>query len=77
MGFNADQRDYGVGAQILRQLGISKMNLITNNPKKLIGLEGYGLSVVDRVPLETKAHEKNVQYLKTKKKKMGHMLKKI
>ena len=77
LGFKPDLRDYGIGAQILVNLGIHKMRLITNNPKKLIGLEGYGLSVVDRVPLETNAHEKNVKYLKTKKKKMGHILKKI
>ena len=77
LGFKPDLRDYGIGAQILVNLGVRKMRLVTNNPKKLIGLEGYGLSVVDRVPIETKAHEKNVQYLKTKKKKMGHILKNI
>jgi 3,4-dihydroxy 2-butanone 4-phosphate synthase/GTP cyclohydrolase II len=77
LGFKPDLRDYGIGAQMLVNLGVHKMRLITNNPKKLIGLEGYGLSVVDRVPLETKAHEKNLKYLKTKKKKMGHILKKI
>jgi len=74
LGFKADLRDYGIGAQILVNLGVHKMRLITNNPKKLIGLEGYGLSVVDRVPLETTVHEKNIKYLKTKKNKMGHML---
>lgn len=74
LGFKADLRDYGIGAQILVNLGVHKMRLITNNPKKLIGLEGYGLSVVDRVPLETTANEKNINYLKTKKTKMGHML---
>ena len=77
LGFKPDLRDYGIGAQILVNLGIHKMRLITNNPKKLIGLEGYGLSVVGRVPIETKAHEKNLQYLKTKKKKMGHLFKNI
>ncbi|MEN8262321.1 MAG: bifunctional 3,4-dihydroxy-2-butanone-4-phosphate synthase/GTP cyclohydrolase II [Nitrospirota bacterium] len=77
LGFKPDLRDYGIGAQMLVNLGVHKMRLITNNPKKLIGLEGYGLSVVDRVPLETKAHDKNVQYLKTKKKKMGHILKNL
>jgi 3,4-dihydroxy 2-butanone 4-phosphate synthase/GTP cyclohydrolase II len=74
LGFKPDLRDYGIGAQILVNLGIHKMRLITNNPKKLIGLEGYGLSVVDRVPLETAAHDRNIKYLKTKKKKMGHIL---
>ena len=77
LGFKADLRDYGIGAQMLVNLGVRKMRLITNNPKKLIGLEGYGLSIVDRVPIETGAHDKNIQYLKTKKKKMGHMLKNI
>ncbi|MDH4028604.1 MAG: bifunctional 3,4-dihydroxy-2-butanone-4-phosphate synthase/GTP cyclohydrolase II [Nitrospirota bacterium] len=77
LGFKPDLRDYGIGAQILVSLGIKKMRLITNNPKKLIGLEGYGLSVVGRVPIETPAHEKNIKYLKTKKKKMGHILKNI
>ncbi len=77
LGFKPDLRDYGIGAQMLVNLGVHKMRLITNNPKKLIGLEGYGLSVVDRVPLETKAHEKNLKYLTTKKKKMGHILEKI
>jgi len=77
LGFKADLRDYGIGAQILVNLGVRKMRLITNNPKKLVGLEGYGLSVVARVPIETTAHEKNIKYLKTKKKKMGHMLENI
>jgi 3,4-dihydroxy 2-butanone 4-phosphate synthase/GTP cyclohydrolase II len=77
LGFKPDLRDYGIGAQILVNLGVRKMRLVTNNPKKLIGLEGYGLSIVDRVSIETKAHEKNVQYLKTKKKKMGHILKNL
>ena len=77
LGFKADLRDYGIGAQILVNLGVQKMRLITNNPKKLVGLDGYGLSIVERVPIETSAHEKNIKYLKTKKKKMGHMLKNI
>jgi len=77
LGFKPDMRDYGIGAQILVNLGVRKMRLITNNPKKLIGLEGYGLSVVDRVALEVTAHDKNIKYLKTKKKKMGHMLENI
>jgi 3,4-dihydroxy 2-butanone 4-phosphate synthase/GTP cyclohydrolase II len=77
LGFKADLRDYGIGAQMLVNVGVRKMRLITNNPKKLVGLEGYGLSVVGRVPIETTAHEKNIKYLKTKKKKMGHLLKNI
>jgi 3,4-dihydroxy 2-butanone 4-phosphate synthase/GTP cyclohydrolase II len=74
LGFGADLRDYGVGAQIIRDLGIRKMRLITNNPKKIVGLEGYGLIVSERVPLETKPTGRNVRYLKTKQKKLGHML---
>ena len=77
LGFKPDLRDYGIGAQILVDLGVRKMRLITNNPKKLVGLAGYGLSVVGRVPLETNANEKNIKYLKTKKKKMGHILKNV
>ncbi|HBH61535.1 MAG TPA: bifunctional 3,4-dihydroxy-2-butanone-4-phosphate synthase/GTP cyclohydrolase II [Nitrospiraceae bacterium] len=77
LGFKADLRDYGIGAQILVDLGVRKMRLITNNPKKLIGLEGYGLSVVERVPIEIKPHEKNIKYLTIKKKKLGHMLEKV
>ncbi len=74
LGFKPDLRDYGIGAQILVDLGVRKMCLMTNNPKKIIGLEGYGLKVVERVPVETSPHEKNLVYLKTKKKKLGHML---
>jgi len=77
LGFKPDLRDYGIGAQILVDLGVREMRLITNNPKKIVGLEGYGLSVVERVPLEMKPHEKNVIYLKTKKKKLGHMLENV
>jgi len=77
LGFKPDLRDYGVGAQILVDLGVRKMKLMTNNPKKIIGLEGYGLKVVERVPIEAKPHEKNILYLKTKKKKMGHMLENV
>lgn len=74
LGFRPDLRDYGIGAQVLVDLGVRKMKLMTNNPKKIVGLEGYGLKVVERVPIEVKPHEKNIIYLKTKKKKLGHML---
>ncbi len=74
LGFKPDLRDYGIGAQILVDLGVRKMRLMTNNPKKIVGLEGYGLKVVERVPIEVNPHEKNILYLKTKKKKLGHML---
>ena len=74
LGFKADMRDYGIGAQILLSLGIHKMRLLTNNPKKLIGLQGYGIDVVERVPIEAAATKSNKSYLKTKRDKMGHLL---
>lgn len=74
LGFKADLRDYGIGAQILVDLGLRKIRLMTNNPRKIVGIEGYGLEVVERVALEIAPHEKNVHYLRTKKNKMGHML---
>jgi 3,4-dihydroxy 2-butanone 4-phosphate synthase/GTP cyclohydrolase II len=74
LGFKADLRDYGIGAQILVDLGVRKIRLMTNNPRKIIGLEGYGIRVVDRISIETKPHMENIRYLKTKKKKMGHLL---
>ncbi|HRK58736.1 MAG TPA: bifunctional 3,4-dihydroxy-2-butanone-4-phosphate synthase/GTP cyclohydrolase II [Candidatus Kapabacteria bacterium] len=75
LGFKPDARDYGIGAQILNQLGVRKMMLMTNNPTKRVGLESYGLEVVDRVPIEIEPVPENEEYLKTKKYKMGHILK--
>jgi 3,4-dihydroxy 2-butanone 4-phosphate synthase / GTP cyclohydrolase II len=77
LGFKADLRDYGVGAQILVNLGLHQIKLITNNPRKIVGIEGYGLKVVERVPIEIQPRSANVKYLRTKKKKMGHILKKV
>jgi 3,4-dihydroxy 2-butanone 4-phosphate synthase/GTP cyclohydrolase II len=74
LGFEPDLRDYGVGAQIIRDLGIRKMRLMTNNPKKIVGLEGYGLIVSERVSIEIEPNRRNVRYLKTKQKKLGHIL---
>ena len=74
LGFKADLRDYGVGAQILRDLGIQKIILLTNNPKKVVGLKGYGLEIVDRVPIEIEPNESNIKYLTTKRDKLGHMI---
>ncbi len=74
LGFPADMRDFGIGAQILRDLGVKKMRLMTNNPKKLIGLEGYGLEIVERVPIVTGVCEYNVGYLQTKREKLGHLI---
>jgi 3,4-dihydroxy 2-butanone 4-phosphate synthase/GTP cyclohydrolase II len=74
LGFESDLRDYGVGAQIIRDLGIRKMRLMTNNPKKIVGLEGYGLIVSERVSIEIEPNRRNVRYLKTKQKKLGHIL---
>jgi 3,4-dihydroxy 2-butanone 4-phosphate synthase/GTP cyclohydrolase II len=77
LGFAADLRNYGVGAQILAALGIKKMRLITNNPKKIIGLEGYGLKVVDRVPIECEPTDQNLRYLRTKCSKLGHLIRTV
>jgi 3,4-dihydroxy 2-butanone 4-phosphate synthase/GTP cyclohydrolase II len=74
LGFKADLRDYGIGAQILADLGVHKMKLMTNNPKKIVGLDGYGITITERVPIEVKPNENNIKYLTTKKKKMGHLL---
>jgi len=77
LGYKEDQRDYGIGAQILRALGLKKLRVITNNPSKYIALSGYGLEIVERVPIEVEPTCENVQYMKTKKEKMGHLLEKI
>jgi 3,4-dihydroxy 2-butanone 4-phosphate synthase/GTP cyclohydrolase II len=74
LGFEADLRDYGIGAQILADLGLHEIKLLTNNPKKVVGLEGYGLKVVETIPIEVPPNPHNVKYLETKRKKMGHML---
>lgn len=74
LGFNADLRDYGVGAQILAELGIKKIRLLTNNPKKMVGLQGYGLEVVERVSIQSEPTNTNLNYLKAKKEKLGHLL---
>jgi 3,4-dihydroxy 2-butanone 4-phosphate synthase/GTP cyclohydrolase II len=74
LGFPADLRDYGIGAQILRDLGVGQMRLLTNNPKKIVGLEGYGLQVVERLPVEFPSGIHNYRYLATKKQRLGHLL---
>jgi len=77
LGFKADQRDYGIGAQILVELGVRRMRLMTNNPRKFVGLEGYGLEIAERVPLEVAPSEESRRYLKTKKDKLGHLLRRV
>jgi len=74
LGFEPDRRDYGIGNQILRDLGLSTLRIMTNNPRKIYGLEGFGLKIVERVPLEIPPHDLNREYLRTKKDKLGHML---
>jgi 3,4-dihydroxy 2-butanone 4-phosphate synthase/GTP cyclohydrolase II len=74
LGFAPDLRDYGIGAQILSDLGITKIRLMTNNPRKIVGLEGYGLEVVERVPIEIRPNKENSRYLTTKKEKLGHLI---
>jgi 3,4-dihydroxy 2-butanone 4-phosphate synthase/GTP cyclohydrolase II len=75
LGFDMDHRDYGIGCQILRDLGIRRMRLMTNNPKKRVGLAGYGLEIAERVPIEIAPNDANRDYLETKREKMGHLLK--
>ena len=77
LGFKADLRDYGLGAQILFDLGVRKMRILTNNPKKIISLKGYGLEVIEQIPIEMPPNEENLEYLKTKRKKLGHLLTKV
>jgi 3,4-dihydroxy 2-butanone 4-phosphate synthase/GTP cyclohydrolase II len=74
LGFKPDPRDYGIGAQILVDLGVHSMRLLTNNPTKRAGLEGYGLTIVERVPLQTVPTEHNIAYLRTKRDRLGHLL---
>jgi 3,4-dihydroxy 2-butanone 4-phosphate synthase/GTP cyclohydrolase II len=74
LGFKADMRDYGIGAQILADLGLHKIRLITNNPHKIIALQGYGIEIVERIPLEANHYRENIDYLKFKVKKTGHVL---
>ena len=75
LGFKGDERDYGIGAQIIRDLGVKKMRLMSNNPKKRTGLIGYGIEIIENVELEIKSNRHNELYLKTKRDKMGHSLK--
>jgi 3,4-dihydroxy 2-butanone 4-phosphate synthase/GTP cyclohydrolase II len=77
LGFKADQRDYGIGAQILAELGVGRMRLLTNNPRKFVGLEGYGLEIVERLPIEVPASDASRRYLRTKKEKLGHLLRSV
>ena len=74
LGYKADMRDYGVGIQILKDLGLQKVRLLTNNPKKVVGLEGYGLNIVEQIPIKAEANPHNAKYLQTKRAKMGHLL---
>jgi 3,4-dihydroxy 2-butanone 4-phosphate synthase/GTP cyclohydrolase II len=74
LGHKADLRDYGIGAQILADLGLKNIRILTNNPRKIVGLEGYGLMVIERVPLEITPNPANYNYLRTKKEKLGHNL---
>ena len=77
LGFKPDLREYGIGAQILKSLGLGKIRIMTNNPRKIVGLEGYGLQLVERVPIEIKPKKDNIKYLNTKRQKMGHIIEKV
>jgi 3,4-dihydroxy 2-butanone 4-phosphate synthase/GTP cyclohydrolase II len=77
LGFKADQREYGIGAQILIELGVRNLRLLTNNPRKFVALEAYGLRIAERLPIEVAANEVSASYLKTKKDRMGHLLEKV
>jgi 3,4-dihydroxy 2-butanone 4-phosphate synthase/GTP cyclohydrolase II len=77
LGFKADQRDYGIGAQILAELGLRRIRLLTNNPRKFVGLEGYGLRIVARLPIEIPPSDASRRYLRTKKDKLGHLLRSV
>jgi 3,4-dihydroxy 2-butanone 4-phosphate synthase/GTP cyclohydrolase II len=74
LGFDTDLREYGMGAQILTDLGLKRIRLLTNNPRKIVGLEGYGLEVVEQIPIKVKPNPHNARYLKTKRDKLGHLL---
>jgi len=74
LGFDMDLREYGLGAQILADLGLKTIRLLTNNPKKVVGLEGYGLQIVQQLPIKVKPNAHNARYLKTKREKLGHLL---
>ena len=74
LGFDMDLREYGLGAQILADLGLKTIRLLTNNPRKIVGLEGYGLEIVEQVPIKVKPNPHNARYLKTKREKLGHLL---
>jgi 3,4-dihydroxy 2-butanone 4-phosphate synthase/GTP cyclohydrolase II len=77
LGFKPDQRDYGIGAQILAELGLHQIRLLTNNPRKFVGLEGYGLEIVGRLPIEIPASDASRRYLRTQKEKLGHLLRRV
>ncbi len=77
LGFKADLRHYGIGAQILRQMGVTKLRLLTNNPKKVVGLDGYGIEITERVSIEIDANSANLDYLVAKRDKLGHLLQKL
>ena len=77
LGFKPDLRDYGIGAQILHELGLGKIRIMSNNPRKIVGLEAYGLEMIERVPIEMSPKKQNLKYLKTKQAKMGHLIRNV